>query len=367
MKILYVIPALSNGGIEKMVENWISQAISKGHKCDILAFNRGDNLSFSKMGCSIYECDVKSIHLISSKIKLNRFFSEHKDYDVVHSNVGFLGGMVSCEAKKICPSNKTVCHAHLNGRNSYSSFVSRIINESVQKRYSYLIKRYSDMNLACSYQSGDYLFGSRDNYVFFPNAIDTVKFRFNSQDRFNYRRDFGIPESDIIIIHVGRFSREKNHKFLLSVFESIAQHKRNVHLVLVGDGEGKNELENACSRNMLLKDRVHFLGFRMDVAQLFSMADIFVLPSLIEGFPVSVVEAQCNGLSCVVSDATPEEAVLTNSTIRLSLDKGIEEWATIISDLDVNIERNKQEEVVSNRGFSMSDSANTLMNYYKVN
>lgn len=363
MNILYVIPSLNNGGIEKMVENWIRGAINRGHHCDVLAFYSGENNVFSLLGCNTYVKDVKSLHYFSSKRVLLNFFKEHHNYNIVHSNVGFLGGLVSYTAKVNIPSVKTLCHAHLNGRQSFSSTLSKFVNEFVQKKYSSMISKWSDINLACSYASGDFLFKS-SRYTFFPNAINTCHFGFDEIARTQYRKLFGFSESDFIIIHVGRFSNEKNHKFLLSIFELITELRSDAHLVLIGNGELKKMIEQMCLQSKRLEKKVHFLGYRSDVSELYSMSDVFVLPSLIEGFPVSVVEAQTNGLFCIVSEATPQEAELTKSIKRLPLSSGKEIWAKSIINADLNIDRFYQESVVKSKGFNTNESIDTLFSLY---
>lgn len=143
------------------------------------------------------------------------------------------------------------------------------------------------------------------------------------------RKSIGVPKDSYVVGHIGRFVKVKNHSFLLKVFSNCVSLKDNCHLLLIGSGELKEDIiENS---NILgIADKMTILSNRNDIPELFKCMDIFVLPSITEGFPVTLVEAQAAGLPCIVSDAINEEAVLTSNVKILSLNGGIDVWAEAI-------------------------------------
>lgn len=362
MKILYVIPCLSTGGIEKLVEQWICQLKDRGHSCDILSFEDGCNNVFLKLGCNIYFCNVNILRLHYSMKSLKKFFTEHSDYDVVHSNVSFANGLICKVAKSSIKGVKIVSHAHLNGNSKFSSLISKSIHTVVYKYCQHSIFRYSDVNLCCSYASGKFLFGSNGNCRYFPNAIRTDLFRFSNETRVSYRESENL-KGKFVIVHVGRFSLVKNHLFLIEAFKYVVKERPNSILILLGDGELKEEIVYKCKESGL-SDKVLFYGYRNDVNNLYSMADVFVLPSLIEGFPVSLVEAQTNGLYSVTSEAVPEEAALTDLVTICPLKDGPEKWAKCIVDHGEVLNREKYCGIVSQKGFDLTTSVDQLLALY---
>lgn len=365
MRILYVIPALGGGGIEKMVEQWIRQIHDMGHHCDILAFAGGDNESFQACGCRISICNVSVKNLRRSRNNLNAFFKENDDYDVIHCNVSFFNGIVSETAKKYSKDIVTVAHAHSHGHNAYSSVFSGVVNDIFNLVSRRLMNRYCDVRLACSYAAGDYMFRFRENYYFFPNAIDTESYRFNLQSRVRIRDQEDLNNS-FVILHIGRFSKEKNHAFLLKVFHEIVLENKKAVLLLLGDGERYEEVKERVDKDKYISDRVRFLGYRNNVADFLQASDVFVLPSTVEGFPVSVVEAQASGIPCVVSEATPQEASVTDLVTHVSLSESPQTWASKILQIRTPQDRVVYNNIVASKGFNISESVRMLIdNYYK--
>lgn len=183
-----------------------------------------------------------------------------------------------------------------------------------------LLNRAMTQGVACSSASGKWLF--REDYLVLPNAIDAQKYAFSPETRLCYRRKLEL-EDNFVIGHVGYMGTEKNHLFLLETFRDVLQRRPEAKLVLIGDGRLRQEIETYISRNQL-QDSVYLLGKRTDVAQLYQCMDVMVLPSLFEGLPLSLVEAQSAGLPCLVSEGVSREANITGNMIFLPLEK--EKW-----------------------------------------
>ena len=221
------------------------------------------------------------------------------------------------------------------------------------------LPKVSTHNLACSIDAGKWLYGDH-NFVVFKNAIDTEKFSFNQMSRTTLRDKLSIENDDIIVGHVGRFDTQKNHDFLIDVFAVLVDCNKRFKLALIGEGKlKKNIVEKVKQYN--IENNVMFLGQKEDVYLYYNLFDMFVLPSLFEGLGIVAIEAQNNGLPCVLSDRVPCEAVLTDSTYRIRLDKAL--WVDKITSID--LKRNKKGcEEVKKEGYDIKTEAHRLEDYY---
>lgn len=175
--------------------------------------------------------------------------------------------------------------------------------------------RCVDVKIAPSDLAAKYTFGKRDykkgDVFILNNALDLNVYRFSYDYRSIIRREFGLKDSDILLGHVGRFSRQKNHVFLLNVFSELCLKSESYKLILLGEGELKNDCRKIVER-LGISDKVVFAGIRTDIPAILSAMDIFVFPSLYEGMPNTVIEAQANGLSCVVSNCITSQVKITD-------------------------------------------------------
>ena len=174
----------------------------------------------------------------------------------------------------------------------------------------------------------DHRFGVNDTVVI-RNGVDLRCFRETKICQREKRQSIGVPEEAYVVGHVGRFSKEKNHTFLLKVFQELVRRKENAHLLLVGNGDLQDQItEEICQ--MHLEDRVTILSHRTDIPELLRTMDVMVFPSFYEGLSVTLVEAQASGLKCVISDTINSANLLSENTIPVSLDADVEEWVDIV-------------------------------------
>lgn len=173
-------------------------------------------------------------------------------------------------------------------------------------------------------------FGKEDTVVI-RNGVDIQRYRSVTINREDKRESEGIPRGAYVVGHIGRFSKQKNHVFLLQVFQEIVQKQPNAHLLLIGSGELQEEITQQISQ-MQLQDRVTILSHRTDIPELLQVMDVLVFPSLYEGLSVVLVEAQASGLKCVVSDSINPANYLSEDTIPVSLAESAEKWADIALD-----------------------------------
>ena len=213
----------------------------------------------------------------------------------------------------------------------------------------YPIRYISDYFFACSEAAGKWLFGNKvcksKNYFIMNNAINTKEFIYNESIRLKKRQEFNI-QNKLVIGHIGKILSQKNHNFLIDIFKDLNSKNKNAVLMLVGDGELKPLIKRKVD-SLGLNEYVIFTGVRSDIPMLLQAMDVFVFPSIHEGLPVTLVEAQASGLPCFISDNITTEVMITNSVKRISLKKSPEEWTKeIFSSLKRHQRRNMSSEII---------------------
>ena len=245
------------------------------------------------------------------------------DYDIVyaHGNSATLAfemiaaQLAGCKVR-IAHCHSTACHFMV-----------------VHKLLLPVFKRFCTRRLACSTAAGKWLYGD-SVFQTINNGIDTEKFTFSPASRSEIRDQFAIPDEEIVIGHVGAFVAVKNQTFLVEVMEKLCEVEKNFRLMLIGDGQLRKDVQEKV-RRLSLEDRVIFAGETYRVADYLSACDLIAMPSLYEGLPLSLIEEQANGLSCVVSDRITREVDKTGNLYFLSLECGAKEWAELICRIPV--------------------------------
>jgi glycosyltransferase involved in cell wall biosynthesis len=223
-----------------------------------------------------------------------------------------------------------IAHAHSTIGAWRSEWKKNLLKYSLRP----LSNLYATHLLACSEYAGRWQFGKGGKFTVIKNSIDTSVYRFSHDTRERVRKAFAVTDK-LLVGNVGRFSPQKNHLYLIDVFAKIRRSNQNAMLVLIGDGPLKVEAESKATE-LGLTGSILFLGARDrdDVGELYQAFDVFVFPTLYEGLGLAVVEAQCSGLLCVVSDAVPEEAIVNGSTcMRLPVLVGAGKWAAAVEEL----------------------------------
>lgn len=190
--------------------------------------------------------------------------------------------------------------------------------------------------VAPSTEAGLYMFGksgvNSGRFSILHNAVDLAEFAYREDARKKIREELGIPDDALVIGHVGRFNQQKNHTFLLDVFAEAARKRSDAVLLLLGKGELLEDVKQQAEA-LSLSDRVIFAGVRRDAALCYSAMDALAFPSLYEGLPNVVIEAQANGLPCVISSAITQEAVINGNVVSMSLSAGVSSWCEAVSRL----------------------------------
>ena len=257
---------------------------------------------------------------------------------------------------------KRIIHAHNSGNET--SKLRGIFHYLNKTRLS----QYATDYWSCSMVASEYFYN--ENIINSPkhhiinNAIQTKDYAFDEAVRNEIRKEYKL-EDKYVIGHVGRFQYQKNHEFLVDVFNEYLKLDNKAVLMLVGQGEGEEAIRQKVA-DLGMTENVMFMGVRSDVNKLLQAMDIFVLPSHFEGLPLVLVEAQSAGLPCYVSkDVITKESDVTGNIEFISLDDGDKKWAQIIYDNKKSDDRNKYTQLVIDAGFDINTETNKFINYIK--
>lgn len=224
-----------------------------------------------------------------------------------------------------------------------------------------MLNAVTTVKLAPSDLAADFMFGkhvARKGAHLLHNGVDLNVFRYDTEGRREIRREFSL-ENKLVVGHVGRFHRQKNHLYLLEVFAKIRKQREDAVLLLVGTGDLESQIRDRINE-MGLADAVIFTGLRFDIPQLLSAMDVFVFPSFHEGMPNTVIEAQATGLPCVIADTITREADITGLVQYLSLESTPEDWARAALSA-VNTERVDTTQAFMDHGYDIEGVAREFM------
>ena len=194
------------------------------------------------------------------------------------------------------------------------------------------------------------------------NAIDTNLYKYSLKNSIAIKKELGL-ENKIVIGHVGNFTYPKNHNFLIDIFSEVLKINSKAVLLLVGGGTEKINIQEKVI-SLGLEDKVIFMGVRNDVNKLMQAMDVFVFPSLYEGLPVTLIEAQASGLPIIKSGNVSDQCILTDNVVSISLDKSAYSWAKEIFNFVDSFDRKNTSLEIINNGYDISSNAKWLENYY---
>lgn len=355
LRVLQVVTYMGRGGLETMLMNYYRHMDRSQIQFDFLT-HRQDRYDYDdeieQLGGKICRLPVLNPFSGNYKRALSYVFETHPEYQIVHVHQDCLSSVVLKIAKE---RGVKVRIAH-----SHSSSQDKNLKYPIKLFYQRFIPRYATDCMACSREAGDWMFRGAP-YQILNNAIDATSYVFDANKRSEMRQGLGIGADVLCLGHVGRFSEVKNHAFLLKILKQTLQFA-DAKLLLVGNGELKNAIEEQ-ARTEQISDKVIFTGVRADVADLMQTMDVFVLPSLYEGLPLTMVEAQASGLPCLISDKVPIECKLTEHVYQLPLSERANVWARQAAEI-ARLPREDTLRQIQDAGFDIEDSARKLAEYY---
>jgi glycosyltransferase EpsF len=306
-RVLHIVSSMDRGGAETLIMNIYRNLDREKIQFDFITHTskKGDfDDEIISLGGKIFR--------ISSLGELGpvRYLKELKNimstnnYIAIHSHTDYQSGFPALAAK-ICGINKRICHSHSTYWPKGNRYKARIILKFLQT----LIKMTATDYCSCSTEAAEFLFGknmvAKGKVDIFKNGIDIDQFITINNSRDSVIRELNLPKEVKIIGHVGRFSQSKNHIFILKVLKKVIENDPAFVALLVGDGPLKEQIEIEAEKLGILKN-IRLLGVRADIPRLMKAFDVFIFPSLFEGFGIVTLEAQCAGTPCLVSDTVPK-------------------------------------------------------------
>ncbi len=356
LRILQVVTYMGRGGLETMLMNYYRNIDRTKVQFDFLVhreFRADYDDEIESLGGKIYRAPRLNPYSAKYRKFMKNFFAEH-EYTVVHSHLDCLAGIPLEFAKK---AGVPVRIAHSHNANQPRDLKYPI--KLLQRRK---IASTSTQCFACSGEAGDWMFQGKA-FTVVKNAIDLKKFEFDEDRRLAMRQKLGL-ENELVIGHVGRFYEQKNHEQLIDIFAEIIK-QQNAKLLLVGKGPLEEKIKERVDAKGLA-DSVIFLGTRNDIPDLMQAFDVFVFPSIFEGLPLTLIEAQASDLPCVISDTIPNEVKLTSLVEFVSLKATPQEWAKKVLEFSERGHR-RSEQLCSIRahGYDIIDVSYKLEKWYQ--
>ena len=338
LRVAQIIGKWVGGGVESVVMNYYRYIDKTKIQFDF--FIDEDSTmeppieEIKKLGGKVYRIPSYT-KIIKYHKELKKILKEN-NYKIVHSHINTLSVFPLFSAKR---AGVPVRIAHSHSTTNKKEWKKNIIKQ-ILRPFS---KIFATDYMCCSELAGRWLFGNKaydqGKVYLLNNAIDLEKFKYDEKIRKRKRKEIGIKDDTLVIGHIGRFVEQKNHTFLIDIFNEVHNKQSNSILLLIGEGPLKEDIQEKVAR-LKLTDSIKFLGQRTDVNELYQAMDVFVLPSLYEGLPVVGIEAQASGLPCIFSDSMTKEVKVSNSCVFFSLNDDLKKWPKAILRKNINKRKN---------------------------
>ena len=358
IRIAQIIGKWVGGGVEAVVMNYYRHIDRDKIQFDFICDDDSTNIPYE---------EIKSLGgkviLIPPYQKVFKYHKELKrvlkegNYKIVHSHINTLS-VFSLWAAKSAKVPIRIAHSHstTNKKEKKKNLLKQILRP--------FSKLFATDYMCCSELAGRWLFGNKTydqgKVYLLNNAIDLDKFKYDEKIRKDKRKELGIKDDTLVIGHIGRFVEQKNHRFLIDIFNKVHKEKTNSVLLLAGQGPLMNEIKEKVN-NLGLTNNVLFLGQRNDANELYQAFDVFLLPSLYEGLGMVLIEAQVSDLPCIASTEVPKEVAITNLVTFINLSFSPDFWSEKIKK---NIRRKSHELLDVECKYNIQNESRKLLNKY---
>lgn len=363
IRIAQIIGKWLGGGVESVVMNYYRHIDRSKIQFDFICDEDSTNIPYDE----INSLGGKVI-LIPPYQKVIKYHNELKkvlkdgNYKIVHSHINTLS-VFSLWAAKSAGVPVRIAHSHstTNKKEKKKNLMKQVL-----KHFS---KVFATDYMCCSELAGRWLFGDKEyekgNVYLLNNAIDLDKFKYDENIRKEKRKELNISDDTLVIGHVGRFVEQKNHRFLIDIFNEVHKERENSILLLAGQGPLMDEIKEKVSK-LGLNESVRFLGQRNDIDELYQAFDFFIFPSLYEGLGIVLIEAQASGVECICSTEVPIIADVTGNLMFVSLIENKKEWSKYIIKCCEKIERKSNINEIESRGYNIKKEVKKLEKKYSL-
>lgn len=359
LRILHVFASLDRGGAEGMIMSLYRNLDRSKVQFDFVVNDRDEAYAheeeISMLGGRVFKMpEYTGLNTFNYFKEWKRFLNRHPEWKVIHAHHTSPAFVYLTAAKR--NGCVTISHSHI-AKHEYN------IKSIVKIVARYPLRFFSDHLFACSEAAAEWMYGKKSaQAIVLKNSVDSKVYKFNLNARQSKRDELGLGEK-LVIGHIGRFAAQKNHEFLIDIFCCIKELRPDSVLLLVGNGSLKKKIENKVQELGLSEDVV-FLGVRSDIIELLSAIDVFLFPSLYEGLPVSMIEAQANGLPCVVSNSITSESKITDCVKFLSLSSSPADWAKVVIAEGECEQRSDTYDALVDAGYDIESNVSWLEHFY---
>jgi glycosyltransferase involved in cell wall biosynthesis len=361
-KVLMVLISTNVGGAEMFVLNLLKNMDLTRFQVDLVVSlkenENGIGKEFKALGCHIYTLPYfKVFNYIQYQNAWKAFLLNHR-YDIVHGHATNSAAIYLRIAKKM--GCVTIAHCHSAGYRG--NCIQRLLKYYFSKR----VGGVADYWFACSEKAAEHLYGkpfsAYKKFYMIPNAINTDKYLYDESVAHRVRQELGLGKDSFVCGHVGSFTPPKNHMYLLDIFYEVIKRIPNAKLLCCGEGALMFQFKEK-ARQLGIADKLILPGIVKNANEYLMAMDVFIFPSLFEGFPISVIESEATGLPVVMSDAITQEADLLDSVKRCSLNDNPAKWADVVCGIEKN-DRQACNYIISNSKYNMLTTARLVMSLY---
>ena len=361
IKVLMVLGNTGMGGSQAFVLNLIQNCdLNRFHFDIVVSYEIPNGIGdrVRQLGCDIFLLPYFKVYNYFQFVrKWHHFLSKHH-YDIVHAHATNSAAIFLKIAKEY--GCVTIAHSHSAG------YRGNLIQRLAKRVFAKGVNSVADYWFACSDKAALRLFGENyknyPNYYSIPNAINAERYKYEPQIAAQIRKEVGAEKDTLLCGHVGTFSQPKNHSFLLDVFYEVVKLNPKARLMCCGTGALMPQVkEKALTMGIL--DKILFTGVVMNVNEYLMAMDVFLFPSIFEGFPVSVIEAEASGLTVVMSDVITKEVDITDLIHRHSLSEPPSVWAESVCDIKTE-DRIKYNQIIATSQYNMRKSAELVSSLY---
>lgn len=357
IRVAQMMTDMNYGGVEMVVMNYYRHIDRTKVQFDFFALEGSavpQREEIERLGGRVYIVP-KYTHLSAYEKEIIRLFKQNQ-YKIVHSHMNTLSVFSLWGAKKAGIPNR---NAHNHSTAGKGETKKNIIKYALRP----FAKIYPTKLCACSQYAGEWLYGKNTEFQVFNNAIDLSRYSYDPQKAATVRKELGL-EDKLVVGHIGRFCYQKNHDFLIDIFNEIHKQRQEAVLLLIGEGELEQDIRNKV-KELGLEDSVRFMGKQKDTSEFYQAMDCFVLPSRYEGLGVVAIEAQACSVPVICSTAVPKDAKITSSVKFIGLDESSSNWADCVLDvIKTQVKRNEREEV-RKAGYDIEVEAQKLTDFYE--
>lgn len=364
IKVLHIVGAMAPGGLENFIMNLFRNIDRERVTFDFVVHARKDGdyvPELESMGAGVFLIPRLTSHPVKNLKQIRRLVSENGYDFVIRHTANALITPQLLAAKK--GGAKTICHAHSTDDPA----------KLLHKLGRMLMKKAADYRFACSEDAGKWMYGNL-GFTVVKNALDIREFAYSSDKDEDIRREFDCEERPLFG-HIGNLLEVKNHLYLMDIYAAIIKRMPNALCFCIGEGDMRSKIESRIEE-LGISDNVILTGIRFDVPKFMSALDVLIFPSIFEGLPLSLIEAQAASLPMIISDRITGDVEVTEGIVRfMSIDLSPDEWAKkaieIVGELGAPNQKSgsriEQREAIAKHGYDIEELCRFYESFFEEN